>query len=422
MTEEEKVMTGNKGHVGLPGETPTPMPARLPGSDVSVREYGVSDTQEQNSAPGRVPTTMRPMPGVGQTYPDAKRGARVSDISGGSAEATPGEPISDEEIERNAAVAGHDRQIKTISDWMEAEENRPETEEQRKKRERKERSKKIISAVSDGLSALSNLYFTSQYAPNMYSHERGSMMKATDARIERLKAEREKKRDAYMNFSLKLGGLENDRARTLRELEAQQEARKMAREKAKREEDLHPLVKAQKEAQARKEAEAALKAGYDAEYSRVKAENEPKRQQAELDRIGAQTQASKASAANSYASARAHSTKTIYGTFNGRTYDNQRDYDKAVRKAAEEYNKRHPMTRKVKRSEYDENGKPKEVEVDEPVDAVALTWKDRYGDPKFYEASVVAAKLEPLLREEAEADSKPPSRRPQADNKPPSRR
>ena len=196
----------------------------------------------------------------------------------------------------------------------------------------------------------------------------------------------------------------------------------MAREKAKREEDLHPLVKAQKEAQARKEAEAALKAGYDAEYSRVKAENEPKRQQAELDRIGAQTQASKASAANSYASARAHSTKTIYGTFNGQTYDNQRDYDKAVRKAAEEYNKRHPMTRKVKRSEYDENGKPKEVEVDEPVDAVALTWKGRRGEPKFYEASVVAAKLEPLLREEAEADSKPPSRRPQADNKPPSRR
>ena len=85
------------------------------------------------------------------------------------------------------AVAGSDRQIKTIQDWMDAEENRPETDEQRKKRERREKSKKIIAAVSDGISALSNLYFTSQYAPNMYNHEKGSMTNAIDARIERLR-------------------------------------------------------------------------------------------------------------------------------------------------------------------------------------------------------------------------------------------
>lgn len=48
------------------------------------------------------------------------------------------------------------------------ETHEPETDEQRKKRERREKSKKIIAAVTDGVRALSNLYFTTQYAPNMY--------------------------------------------------------------------------------------------------------------------------------------------------------------------------------------------------------------------------------------------------------------
>ncbi len=139
--------------------------------------------------------------------------------------------VSPEQQQRVDATAGTDRQIKTIQDWMDAEGNRPETEEERKKRERREKSKRIIAAVSDGISALSNLYFTSQYAPDMYNHEKGSMTNAVDARLERLKAEREKNADKYLQFSLKLGDLENERAKTLRELEAQQERQKLAREK-----------------------------------------------------------------------------------------------------------------------------------------------------------------------------------------------
>lgn len=147
--------------------------------------------------------------------------------------------VSPEQQQRVDATAGTDRQIKTIQDWMDAEGNRPETEEERKKRERREKSKRIIAAVSDGISALSNLYFTSQYAPDMYNHEKGSMTNAVDARLERLKAEREKNADKYLQFSLKLGDLENERAKTLRELEAQQERQKLAREKAQREAEAH---------------------------------------------------------------------------------------------------------------------------------------------------------------------------------------
>lgn len=173
---------------------------------------------------------------------------------------------------RADAVKGVDRQIRTTQDWLDAEEHKPETEEQRKQREKRERSKKIIAAVSDGLSALSNLYYTSQYAPNMYNHEKGSQLTPLKARIEKMKAERDKQKDAYMNMSLKLGDLENGRAATLRELEAELERRKLAREKAQREADLHPLIKRIKQYQGLKEMGLADKAGHEADKAGYEAE------------------------------------------------------------------------------------------------------------------------------------------------------
>lgn len=214
--------------------------------------------------------------------------------------------LTPEEQAKADAVAGTDSQIKTIQDWMDAEGNRPETEEQRKKRERREKSKKIIAAVSDGISALSNLFFTSQYAPNMYNHEKGSMMKPVNDRIEKLKAEREKNADKHLQFALKLGDLQNDRAKTLRELEAQQERQKLAREKAEREAELHPLLKAIKESEGRKEANLADKAEHDALSSWYEAQNKPKELELKNDTEKARKRSLDASAANSYASARAH--------------------------------------------------------------------------------------------------------------------
>lgn len=187
-------------------------------------------------------------------------------------------PVTSSEQQQHDAGAGSDRQIKTIQDWMDAEENRPETAEQRKKRERREKSKKIIAAVSDGISALSNLYFTSQYAPNMYNHEKGSMTNAVDARIERVKAEREKKRDQYMNFALKLGDIENDRAKTLRELEAQQERQKLAREKAQREAEQHGWMAALQSDKLREQAGKANKAEQDAITAKAIADYAPEMQ------------------------------------------------------------------------------------------------------------------------------------------------
>lgn len=219
--------------------------------------------------------------------------------------------LSPEEQAKADAVMGYDQQIETLR--KAAEQYAPETEEQRKKRERREKSKKIIAAVSDGISALSNLFFTSQYAPNMYNHEKGSMMKPVNDRIEKLKAEREKNADKHLQFALKLGDLQNDRAKTLRELEAQQERQKLAREAAQRDAEKHRWLALLQPDKQREQKGKADRAEQEAITAQAEAENAPAMQAAKLDtekaRAGAQrasAAASKASAANSYASAAAH--------------------------------------------------------------------------------------------------------------------
>lgn len=285
---------------------------------------GSLDWAEQNSggnAPGLKPTA-NPAPGTQEAYEQAQATSTTTnptstavisttenrqDAPAASTDTEQETPaVSPEQQQRVDATAGTDRQIKTIQDWMDSEEHRPETPEERKKRERREKSKKIIAAVSDGISALSNLFFTTQYAPNMYNHEKGSMMKPVNDRIEKLKAEREKNADKYLQFSLKLGDLENERAKTLRELEAQQERQKLAREKAQREAEQHGWLALLQPDKQREQKGKADRAEQEAITAQAEAEAAPELQQAKLATERARKGSLDASAANSRASAAAH--------------------------------------------------------------------------------------------------------------------
>ena len=55
----------------------------------------------------------------------------------------------------------------------EMERNRAETDEERKKREKREKTQAIISGIADMGSALSNLGWATQGAPNMYDPKEG---------------------------------------------------------------------------------------------------------------------------------------------------------------------------------------------------------------------------------------------------------
>ena len=73
----------------------------------------------------------------------------------------------------------------------------PPTQEELANERKKEKREKVFSAISDGISALSNLYFTTKYAPNMYRHENSQSVK-TENKWEKLRANRDAQQNAYI--------------------------------------------------------------------------------------------------------------------------------------------------------------------------------------------------------------------------------
>lgn len=212
------------------------------------------------------------------------------------------------QAQRDAATQGHDANIRAYRDWLAT--HPLESEEDRKKRERKEKARKLISAVGDGISAMSNIYFTSQYAPDMYTG-RKSMADAAAAQIEKARAEREKNADQYMRFSLALGKEQGDRNKTLRELEAEMERRKIAAEEAARKRKEHEWLADMQDDKRREQKGKADKVGYEAITAQAEAETAPELQTAKLETERARKGSLDASAANSRASAAAHGRSNV---------------------------------------------------------------------------------------------------------------
>lgn len=293
------------------------------------------------------------------------------------------------------AVMGYDSQIELLK--KEAAKYTPETDEQRKKREKREKSARIIAVVSDGIQALGNLYFTSQYAPSMYNHEKSSQQKANDARIEKAKAEREKNHDKYLKFSLSLGDAENKRAATLRELEAEQEKRKLAREKAEREVEAHGWAAALQPDKLREQAGKASKAEEDARTAKAEADNAPALQQAKLDTEKSRKGSYDASAANSRASAAAHGRSNISEFYAWDEKGKQHSF--RTKAAADAYAKQH--------------GTYKEEEV-------STTTSTKYPEDGYRNNTRTTTKKNGYPSRPTPEDNTPPSRR-NKDNTPPSR-
>lgn len=299
------------------------------------------------------------------------------------------------------AVMGYDQQIAALQEA--ANKTKPETEEERKKRERREKSKKIIAAVGDGLMALSNLYFTTRGAPNMYDHKTMSQQTPLQAQLDKLKAEREANADKYLQYSLKIGDLQNDRAKTLREMEAEQEKRKLAREKAQREQEEHGWLAALQPDKLREQAGKATKAEQEGITAKAEADNAPDLYKAKVDTEKARGEAQRASAASSraaatdhYASARAHdrSNNNEFSAWD----ENGREHKFHSAAAAEAFAKQHGT--------FEETDVTSSSTTDSETNGKSTT---TYKKKSGYAKRVVP-------------DNTPPSRRGGNDNTPPSRR
>ncbi len=299
------------------------------------------------------------------------------------------------------AVMGYDQQIAALQEA--ASKTKPETEEERKKRERREKSKKIIAAVGDGLMALSNLYFTTRGAPNMYDHKTMSQQTPLQAQLDKLKAEREANADKYLQYSLKIGDLQNDRAKTLREMEAEQERRKLAREKAAREQEAHGWLAALQPDKQREQAGKATKAEQEAVTAKAEADNAPDLYKAKVDTEKARGEAQRASATASRASARDHDASArAHDRSNNNEFsawdENGREHKFHTAAAATAFAKQHGT--------FEETDVTSSSTTDSETNGKSTT---TYKNKSGYAKRVVP-------------DNTPPSRRRNNDNTPPSRR
>ena len=301
------------------------------------------------------------------------------------------------------AVMGYDQQIAALQEA--ANKTKPETEEERKKRERREKSKKIIAAVGDGLMALSNLYFTTRGAPNMYDHKTMSQQTPLQAQLDKLKAEREANADKYLQYSLKIGDLQNDRAKTLREMEAEQERRKLAREKAQREQEEHGWLAALQPDKQREQAGKASKAEQEAVTAKAEADNAPDLYKAKVDTEKARGEAQRASATASRASARDHDASArAHDRSNNNEFsawdENGREHKFRTAAAAEAFAKQHGT--------FEETDVTSTSTTDSETNGKSTT---TYKKKSGYAKRVVPDNTPPSRRRGGNNDNTPPSRR-----------
>lgn len=168
---------------------------------------------------------------------------------------------------------GYEKQIATLNEL--ANRNRPETEEERKRRMRRERSSKIMAGVTDGIRALSNLYFTTKYSPNAYDHRRDSAITPLQEKLEALRRERKEAGDRYYNYVLQAGALENERDKAMQAEKERQQRMDIANEEHQWRKDIQPEIQ-------RKAVGEADAAGYRAQAEGVKSAYAPIQQQADL--------------------------------------------------------------------------------------------------------------------------------------------
>ena len=142
------------------------------GSGGSTPPKGSQEWAEQNSgenAPVSSSPTAPTQPGA-KSKPSSGAGAPASGGGGG----------------------GYEELFKKLNPYT------PPTAEELEKERKREKRAQIFAAIGDGITALSNLFFTTQYAPNMYDGK-NTISTANKVRYDKLVKDREEKNTAYYN-------------------------------------------------------------------------------------------------------------------------------------------------------------------------------------------------------------------------------
>ena len=227
---------------------------------------------------------------------------------------------------------------------------RPETAEEKAKREKREKGEAMLAAVGDGISALSNLWFTSQYAPNAYDPSKG-MSATTKDRWDKLRQEREVNRRAYSDGYMRAMAMDESKDREDRNWRHTIEREKIADERYEVKEARDKALADLNEQLKRHQITAAE---YKAEQERIAAQFAEGTEQLKQNNLRAGIRqkdaaagASRANATASYARANYYNNGGGSGGKHGPTlqlednepmhFGDDKDYDRAVMRLAPEY-------------------------------------------------------------------------------------
>lgn len=233
---------------------------------------------------------------------------------------------------------------------------RPPTAEELESERKMKKREHTFAAISDGISALANLYFTTQYAPNMFTGK-DTQSEQVRKRWEKIEEERKENMKAYIAGLMKARAADDNRGDTEREWWRQIGIDKA---KEKRDQEMHDLDKLLKDKKISEAEHKAKKAEVEAKYAEQV-------EQSEINRNKASANASNARAADIRSGG--NGSGRYYGEFMGKSYKTQADYEKAVRDAA---NDSGVQTYTDEVLEYDYKGNPKKTRrVKRPISEVA---------------------------------------------------
>lgn len=125
------------------------------------------------------------------SYAEQPKDAPVVPAGGGTeAKAAPVKPAEAPATTTTTTADGGTPRMSYVEMFQKMSPYKPPTEEELEKERKKEKREKIFAAIGDGIAALSNLFFTTQGAPNAYDPKNSLSAKAQE-RWDKLKKERD---------------------------------------------------------------------------------------------------------------------------------------------------------------------------------------------------------------------------------------
>lgn len=149
-----------------------------------VGSYVATDVDNEGGAVVKAPQPT--------SYSEQPKDAPVVPVGGATkAKAAPMKPAAAPATTTTTTPAdGGNQRMSYVEMFQKMSPYKPPTEEELEKERKKEKREKIFAAIGDGIAALSNLFFTTQGAPNAYDPKNSLSAKAQE-RWDKLKKERD---------------------------------------------------------------------------------------------------------------------------------------------------------------------------------------------------------------------------------------